>query len=111
MSELVYKKVGRKYVSIGQLECLSYADVVPHGIEMIIRDGSGGSRHWRFASLDQVQKDYDWFHEALKFKTVQDLAPMLLDIFQKNQGLTFAALSEVVAEALIQGEMKNRKRF
>jgi hypothetical protein len=76
--ELVYIKKGKRYEPIGQLDRFPYREQInPLGIEVIIRDGDGCSRHWHFASLEAIQNEYDWVHEAIRMRLKDDLCAMI----------------------------------
>lgn len=74
--EVVYVKRNGRYVPYGNANDVKY-DIAPCGIEMVVRDGTGSSRYWRFASLESVQHEYDLLHESMRHRLGGDLASIV----------------------------------
>ena len=81
--QVLYEKKGSRYVPVALNYYDRYESVQPLGIEVIIRSGDGWSSHWHFASIDQIQKDYDWVLEAVKKMAVNDLNAIVMDAMAK----------------------------
>ena len=81
--KVLYEKKGSRYVPVALNYCERYDRVQPVGIEVIIRSGDGWSRHWHFASIDQIHRDYDWMLEAVKMLAVNDINAIVMDAMAK----------------------------
>ena len=110
--EVLYIKKGKRYLPYGHLGDVRYSSANPVGIEMIVRDGDGASKHWHFASLEAIQKEYDWMHEAMKQRLHSDLTRLMQNEYPNFSwtGRSLSEVCEVITDCMLNNVLKDYRK-